>query len=151
MAPAGVVMAFAMQNLPSGWLECDGSPLSRTAYADLYAAIGTTYGYTSASDFRLPDLRGEFVRGWDHGRGVDPSRNLGSFEGYDWKGFSMTTTGVNTRSYSHGPVYMGKSTTQYIGNFFTGGWSAPAAAVGTKWDDSEARPRNLALMYCIKY
>ena len=151
-SPPGAVMTFAMMNPPEGWLECDGASLSRTTYAHLFAAIGTYFGAGDGSTtFDLPDLRGEFVRGWDHGREVDPSRSLGSFEDYDWKGFSMTTTGSNTLSYSHGPVYMGKSITEYVGNFFTGYWSAPGAAVGTKWDGSEIRPRNIALMYCIKY
>ena len=60
-------------------------------------------------------------------------------------------TGQNTYNYNHNEVYHGKSTTGYNGNTFVGGWSAPSAALGTKWDTSEIRPRNIAMRYCIKY
>ena len=69
----------------------------------------------------------------------------------DWKGFYQTDTGANWSSgYSHFDVYMGKSTSSYQGNLFTGYWSNPSAAIGTKWDTSEIRPVNVALLYCVK-
>jgi phage-related tail fiber protein len=80
----------------------------------------------------LPDYRGEFLRGHDNGRGVDTSRTFGSNQEYNWKGFYHMNTGSNTTSYNHGEEYHGKSTTAYVGRTFTGGWSAPAAALGTK-------------------
>ncbi len=67
--------------VPATWMEADGRLLSRSEYAELFAVIGTIYGYTNSSNFRLPDLRGEFLRGWDHGRGVDAGRELGSHQG----------------------------------------------------------------------
>jgi hypothetical protein len=60
-------------------------------------------------------------------------------------------TGQNTYNFSHSETYHGKSTTNYNGNTFVGYWAAPSAALGTKWDTSEIRPRNIAMMYCIKY
>ena len=79
MVPSGTVLYFAGQTAPAGWLKANGAAVSRTAYAALFAAIGTTYG---GGDFRntfnLPDLRGEFIRGWDDGRGVDTPRPMGS-------------------------------------------------------------------------
>ena len=79
MVPSGTVLYFAGSAAPAGWLKANGAAVSRTAYAALFAAIGTTYG---GGDFRntfnLPDLRGEFIRGWDDGRGVDTPRPMGS-------------------------------------------------------------------------
>lgn len=150
--PSGVVMFFGNSTAPSGFLKCNGAAVSRTTYAALFAAIGTVYGAGDGSTtFNLPDLRGEFLRGWDDARGVDTSRAIGSFQDMDWKGFYVMNTGQNTTSYSHGEVYWGKSTTAYNGNTFAGGWSAPAAALGAKWDTSEIRPRNRALLACIKF
>lgn len=148
----GAVMYFARNTAPTGWLKANGASLSRTTYASLFAAIGTTYGSVNASSFTIPDLRGEFVRGWDDSRGVDSSRGFGSFQDQDWKGFYQTNTGQNTGSYSHGPVYMGKGIyASFTGNMFTGYWAAPAAAIGASWDTSEVRPRNVALLACIKF
>ena len=78
MVPSGTVLYFAGQTAPAGWLKANGAAVSRTAYAALFAAIGTTYGFGDGrSTFNLPDLRGEFIRGWDDGRGVDPGRGFG--------------------------------------------------------------------------
>ena len=79
MVPSGTVLYFAGQSAPAGWLKANGAAVSRTAYAALFAAIGTTYGAGDGrSTFNLPDLRGEFIRGWDDGRGVDTPRPMGS-------------------------------------------------------------------------
>ena len=64
LVPTGAIMPFAMNSAPSGWLAADGTAVSRTTYATLFAAIGTTYGTGNGSTtFNLPDLRGIFVRG----------------------------------------------------------------------------------------
>jgi microcystin-dependent protein len=61
--------------LPPGTLLCDGSAVSRTTYANLFAVIGTTWGVgDGTSTFNLPDNRGMFRRGRDHGAGNDPDR-----------------------------------------------------------------------------
>ena len=79
MMPSGTVLYFAGQTAPAGWLKANGAAVSRTAYAALFAAIGTTYGVGDGRNtFNLPDLRGEFIRGWDDGRGVDTPRPIGS-------------------------------------------------------------------------
>ena len=76
----GDVYYRAVDDSPSHSLYCDGSAVSRTTYADLFAKIGTTYGAGDGSTtFNVPDLRGEFIRGWDDGRGADPSRVFGSY------------------------------------------------------------------------
>ena len=78
-ALVGQVGFFAMTTPPAGWLKADGAAVSRTTYAALFAAIGTTYGIgNGTSTFNLPDLRGEFLRCVDDGKGVDAGRVLGS-------------------------------------------------------------------------
>ena len=63
--PAGIIAPFAGTAVPSGWLACQGQAVSQTTYAALFAAIGTTWdiGGEGAGNFRLPDLRGMFLRG----------------------------------------------------------------------------------------
>lgn len=64
LVPVGVVQAFAGNTVPDGWLLCDGSAISRTDYADLYAVIGDTYGDgDGSSTFNLPNLIDKFVQG----------------------------------------------------------------------------------------
>ena len=64
MIPTGIVQAFAGATTPQGWLLCDGSAVSRTDYADLYAVIGDTYGAGDGVDtFNLPDLADKFIQG----------------------------------------------------------------------------------------
>jgi len=77
--PTGSVHMMATTTAPSGYLKCNGAAISRTTYAALFAIIGTTHGAgDGSSTFNVPELRGEFVRGWDDGRGVDSSRNFGT-------------------------------------------------------------------------
>ena len=152
---AGEVSYFARSTAPIGWLKANGAAISRTAYSDLFNAIGTNYGSGDGSTtFNLPDYRGEFLRCWADGSGTDSGRTLHSFQAQDWKGFYQNNVGRSTYSYSHGPDYMGKGINGvdgWSGNMFTGYWAAPAASIGTLWDSSEIRPRNRALLACIKY
>lgn len=77
----GSVQWFAMQSAPSGFLAANGSAVSRLAYSNLFSAIGITYGSgDGSSTFNIPDFRGVFLRGWDSGRGIDPSRVFGSLQ-----------------------------------------------------------------------
>lgn len=78
--PSGAVFCLAVSAVPADYLECNGQSVSRTTYAALFAVIGTTYG-GSGSSFNVPDLRGEFVRGWDHGRGIDSGRSIANAQG----------------------------------------------------------------------
>lgn len=79
LAPVSEIAYFARSTAPAGWLKANGGAISRTAYAELYALIGTSFGAGDGfNTFNLPDLRGEFVRGLDDSRGVDPGRVLGS-------------------------------------------------------------------------
>lgn len=70
--PLGTILSFAGPNPPTGYLPCDGREVSKDDYPDLFAAIGTSWGGDGNPNFRLPDLRGRFLRGWDSGAGNDP-------------------------------------------------------------------------------
>lgn len=61
--PIGTIAMYGAEKDPEGWLRCDGRLLDRTAYAKLYAVIGTTHGFTSSSNFRIPDMRERSVVG----------------------------------------------------------------------------------------
>lgn len=72
--PIGSVIAWSgpKTKIPTGWLECDGRELNRTQFSSLFDAIGTTWGGTATDKFKVPDLRGLFLRGVDDGAGKDP-------------------------------------------------------------------------------
>jgi len=133
---AGAIMHFCQSTAPAGWLKANGALVSRTTYAALFAAIGTTFGVGDGSTtFALPELRGEFVRGLDDGRGVDAARVLGSAQADEFK--SHTHTQNATASGYSGATGVGSG-------IFAG--SATGATGG-----AETRPRNIALLACIKY
>ena len=149
----GAVAFFPLASPPIGWIKADGSAISRTTYSDLFSVIGTTHGPGDGSTtFNVPDLRGEFIRCFDDGKGVDNARTINSAQDQDWKGFWQTNTGQNSSTgYVHDNAYMGKTLyPTYTGRLFMGYWSNPSAHLGTAWDDSEIRPRNVALLACIK-
>ena len=146
--PVGTVIHIAKNTAPAGYLKCNGNPVSRTTYAALYAVIGTTFGAGDGSTtFNLPDLRGEFVRGWDDGRGVDAGRTIGSTQTDDFKShthpFTDSTVSETSRRYAN--VFSGGSVDNF-GPLRVNISSTTDAAGGT-----ETRPRNVALLPCIKY
>lgn len=137
-ATAGDMKPWPATTAPAGWLKCNGAAVSRTLYAALFNVIGTTYGAGDGSTtFNLPDLRGEFVRGLDDGRGVDSGRALG------------TAQADAFASHTHqGPTYgYGNGTT----NWGTGGGTYQATATTTAAGGTETRPRNQALLWIIKF
>ena len=93
--PAGSMIYSFASSPPSGFLKANGATISRTTYADLFAVIGTQYGAGDGSTtFQLPDLRGEFIRGYDDGRGVDPegpTRSVGSSQDDAFQGHHHAT------------------------------------------------------------
>lgn len=73
--PVGTVLPFAGSSIPSKYLLCAGQAVSRATYADLFTAIGTTYGVGDGSTtFNLPDLRGRVIAGRDDMNGSAASR-----------------------------------------------------------------------------
>ena len=151
--PTATIIIQPINNIPSGFLECNGAALSRTAYADLFAVIGTTYGAGDGSTtFSIPDSRGEFIRGLDNGRGIDLNRNIASAQGDAIRNMTGTIKMSNPNQGGTG-VFSNTSTAGADANSWGGGSCATvifdaSTVVPTA---NEARPRNIAMMYCIKY
>ena len=156
---AGTIAYLGMSTAPTGWLKANGAAITTAAYPELYAAIGSQFniGGEPAGTFRLPDLRGEFIRSLDDGRGVDNGRVLGSHQ----KGSIMMIS-------SDHEMIMGNSKTSQFwdngeditwidherltANLTDNGKSASPFSQ-TIWDVNigTSRPRNNALLACIKY
>jgi len=173
-SPSGMIINYAGATAPTGYLECNGSAISRTIYATLFNAIGTTYGTGDGSTtFNIPDLRGYFVRGWSDGSSIDSGRTLGSTQtasnaphthgindpghahGVNDPGHAHTITGyAATSGGPNGPT--NGSTVGSFGNFSTNGAGTgisiqgAGTGISTQSSGAEARPINIALMYCIK-
>lgn len=139
-ANPGTVAHFAANAAPAGWLACNGAAVSRTLYAALFSAVGTTYGAGDGSTtFNLPDLRGEFLRGLDSGRGVDSGRGIG------------TAQAANIGAHTHGVPNLASS-----GSVFSSTTSGASAITLNEQTSSanptgENRPRNVAMLACIKF
>ena len=147
--PTGKIVAHSANIAPIGFLECGGSLISRTAYATLFAAVGTTFGAGNGSTtFQLPDLRGQFIRGWDHGRGVDSGRSFGS--GQTEQMITHTHTYTDELSET-APAALGTSGAANPHCIF----DVPASPEFTETTSSEGGgsivPANVMLLYCIKY
>ena len=162
MIPSGAVMYFAGQTAPTGWLKANGAAVSRTAYAALFAAIGTTYGTGDGrTTFNLPDLRGEFIRGWDDGRGIDSRRALGSAQSDAIRNITgKLDSGQNGALQlfdyieTTGAFGVEKSWKQWTAESNSGNDNIPRAitfdASRVVPTANENRPRNIALLACIK-
>lgn len=142
--PAGNVAHFAANAAPIGWIRANGSALSRVIYANLFLAIGETYGAGDGSTtFLLPDLRGEFLRSLDDGRGVDSGRVIGSFQSHQLQSHAHTFP----RNYVGGSA----SVNGGFASMSTAQDTYTTSASGSTNNSSENRPRNKALLACIKY
>ena len=161
--PSGAIFAIPTINILSGYLECDGAEISRSTYSDLFDIIGTNFGVGDGSTtFNIPDLRGEFIRGFDNGRGVDSGRVFASTQ----TDTLQNITGTLGMSYSAIRGEEGK-TGVFIGSSNANGntISAPSFPSGQphgtlNFDasnspgartSSETRPRNITMKYVIKY
>ena len=165
-APSGQIAFFAGSSAPAGWLKANGAAVSRALYAALFAAIGTTYGAGDGSTtFNLPDLRGEFMRGWDDGRGIDRGRAFGSAQGDAIRnitgeakfGYDGDTVYDHNAAASTSAIYYPNRKVQDTVNNMSlfsnaaNNWRPlvfdASRAVPTA---DENRPRNIALLACIK-
>jgi len=175
--PSGAVFCIAVASVPSGYLECNGAAVSRTTYAALFAVIGTQYGSTNSTNFKVPDLRGEFVRGFDNGRGVDSGRSVASSQSaqnqsHNHSASATSTAGAHSHSLNYQRKHVedtgtaaitdirreggdGDGGSQTFTNDTTSGFMNNATvsvstSVSIGNQGSEARPRNIAMMYVIK-
>lgn len=154
--PAGAVAHFARSAAPDGWLVADGAIVSRSTYAALFDAIGTTFGVgDGVTTFKLPDLRGEFIRGLDGGRGVDAGRVLGSVQEDDFQSHTHeASTGNAAAGVQFSPSGIAVGNTVFEGNPMylnaSDALHAHSVTVGLT-GGAETRPRNVALLVCIKF
>jgi phage-related tail fiber protein len=141
----GHVISYADGAAPTGYLKCNGAAISRTTYVDLFNLIGTTFGVgDTTTTFNLPDLRGEFIRGYDDGAGVDSGRVFASFQ-------DEVSTYVDAMSRANVASLTAVDVPPT-------GWSSYLNHFDNITDRCrvqnygyEMRPRNYALLYCIKY
>ena len=179
--PSGSVFCMAVATVPSGYLECNGAAVSRTTYSALFAIIGTAYGAgNGSSTFNIPDLRGEFIRGFDNGKGTDSGRSIASSQSGSNAphNHSISLSGTTStksltggiRKISEGFRANGSASGVFTktndGNSSITGASSNSPVSGVDIDAShnhtfsasgtsgnngtEARPRNIAMMYIIK-
>lgn len=154
--PVGTILSCAGSNAPSGYFVCDGTAKSRTTYADLFAQIGTAWGAgDGTTTFHLPDFRGAFLRGWDNGRGLDPSRAFGSYQADALQ--NITGRFISTKSHLQGgqgalAISSGTRTTNtasHISGNYPNQVNFDASRVVRT--SVETRPKNYAILYIIKY
>lgn len=163
---AGTIITFAATTAPVGYLKANGALVSRTTYSDLFSAIGTTFGAGDGSTtFALPDLRGYFPRGWDDGRGIDTGRVFGSNQADGYLNHSHTASETSAGAHTHTfPLYSPNTPNgSYVGagnsNSSAGATTTSSAGAHTHTitvnasttGTTETRPKNIALLYCIKY
>ncbi|EEZ5587852.1 tail fiber protein [Escherichia coli] len=149
--PVGVPVPWPSATPPAGWLKCNGAAFSSEMYPRLAKAYPTN---------KLPDLRGEFIRGWDDGRGIDAGRALLSFQtgmlekhrhivvandGYDTKDEWELAT-IFKKTYSQG---------RGLDAANTGGSLIPSPTLHSRGSigntgGSETRPRNIAFNYIVR-
>ncbi len=190
--PIGCILIFSSEKVPKGFLPCDGSELSKKNYPELYALIKGTWGETKDS-FYLPDLQGQFVRGWDGNGDIDPEREFGTIQEDAFQGHTHKTSvsnliksessgshrhkvyykshDVSSGMFSSYPVYeVSYSTTDEkfnsdgsgttlegahcheikIPNDFVKIQDPQPSIYGNLRVSTETRPKNVALMFCIK-
>lgn len=139
-APVGTVIYHAASSPPAGFLKANGAAVSRTTYSKLFSVIGTVYGAGDGSTtFNLPDLRGEFIRGFDDGKGIDSGRVIGS---------TQNSTKFRQATSAAAAVAISERENETSGNAFRN--TAGAGSTGD-YIDFDIRPRNVALLACIKY
>ncbi len=149
--PVGVPVPWPSTTPPTGWLKCNGAAFSAEEYPELAKAYPTN---------KLPDLRGEFIRGWDDGRGIDAGRVLLSLQagmlekhrhpvvandGYDSKEV-WELAAIFRRAYTQGKGLDGTS---------AGGTLIPSPTLHTRGSvgntgGSETRPRNIAFNFIVR-
>lgn len=156
--PVGAQMSFPVNNIPPGFLERDGSVKPIALYPDLAAYLGGAFnrGDEGAGNFRLPESRGEFERGWDHGRGVDVGRTVGSAQiGSYLPGDNNAQDEIVYVHDSTDKVGLGWDT--FTGNPASGSVRFSSSQTGSQpnpgplsMHGGAARPRNVAVVMCIK-
>ena len=155
LTPAGTIITFGGTSAPTGYLACQGQEVLISDYSALYTAIGTAWGTSStpASHFKLPDLRGAFLRG----AGSNATHNMAN--GSDFAGPSVGSF-ENDQMQGHKHNTRGSSGTGGGSTYATPNLSAAfdrtdmdeysEDGFGTPRVGDETRPFNASILYCIK-
>lgn len=151
--PAGAVMFFGVKSIPDGWLLCNGANVSRTTYANLFAAIGTNFGSGNGSTtFTLPNLSGRFIEGTTSTGAVGNTYSAGlpnisgwfsvvqNIDASAWGG-ALVGNDTFTKTYA-----VGGSRMVYFGNM-----ELNASASNSIYSSSTVRPPSISLLPCIKF
>lgn len=143
--PVGVPLPWGSANPPAGWIKMNGQAINATTYPKLAAIYGSN----------LPDLRGEFIRGWDDGRGNDSGRGLLSVQYDSLQNITGTivdiTTGTNgggSGAFSSSTLVPNLANTPVNGSFKQANFSFDASRVART--SAETRPRNVAFNYIVR-
>ena len=142
--PVGVPVPWPSATPPTGWLKCTGAAFSAEEYPELAKSYPTN---------KLPDLRGEFIRGWDDGRGIDTNRSLLSSQGDAIRNIIGALVDVRFNTY---PSDSGVFTTSVIGDASSdsikGGYAKRVTFDASRVvpTANENRPRNIAFNYIVR-
>jgi microcystin-dependent protein len=149
--PVGAVISWPTEVEPTGWLPCEGAAISRDTYAALFAVLGVKFGPgNGVTTFNLPDYRGYFLRGWDHGAGVDPDAGGRTDRADGTTGDHVGTVQADgVKAHSHGYVSPAPFGNSGAGSGLPGG--STTAATSDSSGGNETRPINKSVLFIIKY
>ena len=148
--PVGVPVPWPTATPPAGWLQCNGATFTKEQYPVLARVYPT---------LRLPDLRGEFIRGWDDGRKIDEGRKLLSWQkgtlvgGHDDNDSSLDISYMsngNNIDYGGDKVFSGNYRSDYLWYAILGGTNGRAKAALNGAFFNITRPRNIAFNYIVR-
>ncbi|HAZ2004484.1 TPA: tail fiber protein, partial [Escherichia coli O157] len=139
--PVGVPVPWPSATPPTGWLKCNGAAFDKVKYPRLATA------YPSG---KLPDLRGEFIRGWDDGRGIDTGRALLSIQSDEVRKLALKYWGPASNSSPSKTFALSDSAG---GGLYTDGISQASGGIINAFQlpgGNETRPRNVAFNYIVR-
>lgn len=150
--PWGLPLPWFTEVAPSGHAEMDGRSVLRATYPNLFAVWGTRYGAADGTHFNFPDTRGQFLRGWDHARGLDPDAGTR---------LAPTATGATIAAGDHvgttqADAFENHSHTidtrqsQDGGAITSEGGSLSTGSVTGATGGNETRPTNMAVMWVVR-
>lgn len=149
--PAGTIMDYAGSGAPiGGWLRCDGQTYVRSQYADLFNIIGTTYGTSTSTDFKVPDTRGLFVRDLSSGSTIDSGRTIGTIQNDSLREHTHTIGGISSLSIVT-ESGIGTGDLAIVSGSVNDYTSGQGNNTIDNTGDIETRPINIALAKYIKF
>jgi microcystin-dependent protein len=149
--PSGSIMMWPTENVPTGWLVCEGQELNKNEYSQLFTAIGIRYG-ESGDNFKLPDFRGYFVRGRDNKVGRDSDSSTRTDRGDGTTGDEVGTRQTDElKSHIHQFVMnQDEPKVRWAPQVHMGPNINASSGVVAPTGGDETRPKNIAMMYIIK-